>query len=223
MEMIAIREFLKQFKRFVFRNNAILPGMDYWNKRVAQYGKRSVFNIAHTEDELEKITERQKKEIFPYFVSSLEGTEKTVLDFGCGFGRFTPDLARMICGDAVGVDPIPALIEMARPRTNVAYRVMEGGVIPLPDEHFDIVWICLVLGGLTGGALKIEIAEIDRVLKKGGLLFIIENTSKKKNVPHWTYRQFDEYRTLLPFVALRHLHDYFDLEEQISIMAGRKR
>ena len=179
-------------------------------------------NISHSDAELEKVTGMQKAEIYPYFLSSLNGGERTVLDFGCGYGRFTRDLADMTRGAATGVEPVKDLLEMAPPHEGVEYRWMEEGRVPASDNQMDVVWVCLVLGGLKGDSLGTAIHEIDRVLKQGGLLFIIENTSEKDAVSHWAFRRFEEYKTLLPFVRLAHLHDYFDAGERISVMAGRK-
>ncbi len=66
------------------------------------------------------------------------------------------------------------------------------------------------------------LAEINRVLRKDGLLFLVENTTVKSNGGHWVFRSTDEYIDMFPFMKLVHLHDYFDLGERISIMAGRK-
>jgi ubiquinone/menaquinone biosynthesis C-methylase UbiE len=186
------------------------------------YGRRSVVNISHSDDELTKVTEMQKREIYPHFRASLNGCERIVLDFGCGYGRFTGDLADMTHGTAMGVDPVKDLLKMAPPHEGVEYRWMGEGRVPASDNEVDIVWVCLVLGGLRGDALSTAIGELDRVLKQGGLLFIVENTSRKDAVPHWAFRRFEEYEALLPFVRLGHLHDYFDAGEQISVMAGRK-
>ena len=220
--MVSFKEVLSRLRRGASPKNEEGAILEYWEKRVRQYGRRSVMNISHSDEELAKVTEMQKREIYPYFVSSLRGGERTVLDFGCGYGRFTPDLAGMIHGAALGVDPVKDLLKMAPPHEGVEYRWTDGGRIPASDSEMDVVWVCLVLGGLKGGALSTAIGEIGRVLKQGGLLFIIENTSQKDAVPHWAFRTFEEYRALLPFVRLAHLHDYFDSEERISVMAGRK-
>jgi SAM-dependent methyltransferase len=194
----------------------------YWRRRTRRYGRRAVLNLGHTEDEFEAVTRRQKEEIFPYFSRMLRGDERLLLDFGCGCGRFTPDLADMIGGRSIGIDPVETLIKMAPPGNNVEYRVFKPSALPFPDCHFDVVWICLVLGGLKDGTLVEVVKDIRRVLRPDGLLFLIENTSQKKDVGHWHYRSSDEYQQLFPFVNLHHLNDYPDMDERISILAGRK-
>ncbi|NJL58326.1 MAG: class I SAM-dependent methyltransferase [Desulfobacteraceae bacterium] len=124
----------------------------------------------------------------------LIGNEKVILDFGCGTGRFTPDLAKIINGKAIGIDPIRYLIDMAPKIINVEYLLCKEGQIPLPENSVDVVWSCLVLGGINGKSLNKSIEEIDRVLKTGGLLFIVENTSEKKDGEFWFFRQFTDYK-----------------------------
>jgi SAM-dependent methyltransferase len=197
-------------------------GLAYWEIRAQTYGARAVVNLRHREDELEAITRRQLDEILPHLVRCLRGDERIVLDFGCGPGRFTAHLAEAIHGRAIGVDPIQTLIDLAPRGPGVQYLVSDGHFIPLSDASVDVVWICLVLGGLPDARLPETVLELERVLRPGGLLFLVENTSAKENCPHWFFRPVGWYSRLLRFAPLSHLHDYDDLGECISIMAGRK-
>jgi ubiquinone/menaquinone biosynthesis C-methylase UbiE len=100
---------------------------------------------------------------------------------------------------------------------------MTEGRLPVESSSIDIVWICLVLGGVVDDHVLLEtILEVRRVLKEDGLLFLIENTEQKDSTSYWKFRQFDHYRSLFDFVTLHHLGDYYDLGERISIMAGRR-
>jgi len=208
--------------RFVSRLMSLFENdIHYWKKRVQTYGKRSVLNIAHTEDDYEIITQKQKEEIYPFFKSQLNGTEKTVLDFGCGPGRFTNDLAAMIHGDAIGVDPVAEILSFAPKNPNVSFKVMEKGIIPLRDNSIDVVWCCLVLGGIKNKMLKHTVKEINRVLNKHGLIFLVENTSEKPSGKHWVFRSVDEYQNYFSLSKLFSLHSYHDMDERITIMAGR--
>jgi SAM-dependent methyltransferase len=199
-------------------------GVEYWQERVRALGEHSVLNVGHLGSRVDEVTAFQQTELFPYFTACLEGWERTVLDFGCGPGRFTPDLARLVNGEAVGVDPIERLLELAPRTASVRYEVMEEGFVPLPDDSFDVIWVCLVLGGIKDPFLQRTLAELNRLLRFNGLLFLVENTTAKE-VPAdaaWLYRSLEEYRDQLRFAPLEHLGDYYDLGERISIMAGRK-
>lgn len=59
------------------------------------------------------------------------------------------------------------------------------------------------------------------MLRRGGLLFLVENTTSGTGAPHWKYRSVETYRGLCDFAALKHLDDYRDLGETISLLAGR--
>jgi len=127
-----LRKFLLTLKTFFVSSNNDLPDMEYWEKRSKQYGRRSVLNISHTNEEFESVTQLQKKEIFPHLKDSLKGDEKIILDFGCGPGRFTKDLADIIKGKSCGVDPISHLIKFA-PKGNNTLAQLPIGLPPAPE------------------------------------------------------------------------------------------
>jgi ubiquinone/menaquinone biosynthesis C-methylase UbiE len=217
---ILIKKIINKFFRISLLHRSLSP-MDYWEKRAQTYGKRSVLNIGHTDDEFDEVTTMQKKKILPVLKQQLQGDEKIVLDFGCGAGRFTKELAEIIKGNAIGIDPVKNLIAMASTDFNVEYKIMEEGIIPLDDNSVDIIWVCLVMGGITSEKVLAQtVSEMERVLKTGGMLFLVENTSDKASGQYWKFRTVEFYQHLFPFVKLNYLSDYYDFDERISIMAG---
>ena len=196
----------------------------WWRRRAQRHGAHSVRNRGHSPTEGARLDAWQKGILFPILRRRLRGDEQLVLDFGCGPGRFTPDLAELIGGRAIGVDPIEALLEHAPRHAKVDYRLLRGGAIDLDDRSVDVVWVCLVLMCITDRrALERTAAEIWRVLRDDGLLFLVENTQPRDDTRHLRYRLIDEYRSLFPGIRLEHEGDYLDLGERISILAGRKR
>jgi SAM-dependent methyltransferase len=192
----------------------------YWENRVRTYGPRSVLHVAHADEDMAAITRMQEREIFPYFCSELNGQEKVVLDFGCGPGRFTAQLADMIHGEAIGLDPMRELLRRAPKSPSVTYQCVRSVRLPFADNSFDVIWCCLVMGGIAEP--KETIGELCRLLRPNGLMFLVENTSDGPNGEFWKYRSVDEYIALFSFVKLVHLHDYVDVGERISVMSGRK-
>jgi SAM-dependent methyltransferase len=192
--------------------------IDYWEHRADRHGRRAALDISHTDDEYDAVTNRQKHELFPYLASGLNGEERIVLDFGCGPGRFTPSLAELVHGAAIGVDPVRKFVELAPRGPNVAYRVSDGRLIPLADDSVDVLWVCLVLGGLRD--LETAVAELRRVARPTALLFLVENTSERPDLEHWFYRSVDEYRQAF-HAPLAHVHDYVDQGDRISVMRQR--
>ena len=173
-------QLVKRLARKIIPPSHHVLGIRYWEKRALQYGARSVLNIAHTAEEVVAVTEMQVREIFPFLEQELNGSEKVILDYGCGPGRFTTKLADLIHGEAIGVDPIKPLIDLAPRATNVRYELTCEGQIPLTDSCVDVVWICLVMGGIVPGAIEPTCQEVGRVLKPGGLLFLVENTTQEE-------------------------------------------
>lgn len=196
---------------------------DYWRDRARQYGKRSVLNMAHGEEEFDAVTDYQKQLLFPLLKSKLNGSETKVLDFGCGPGRFTGGLAELIGGTVIGVDITPELLKLAPKSPSVSYQCIGTGTLPFPDSSFDVVWSCLVLGGIPDEQIEQSIAEIDRVLRPGGLFFYVENTAKAANADYWFFRDEDTYARLSAFCKPQVLGRYEDMGQQISIFSGKKR
>lgn len=200
----------------------LFPGR-YWRLRARKYGRRAVLNLVHPESEYDEVTRRQKSVLFPALQSQLNGRERRLLDFGCGPGRFTKDLAEAIHGAAVGADVVPELLALAPKAGEVDYRLVGDLWRSSPLPQFDVVWCCLVLGGMPESQIRKTAHNLQRVLVPGGLLFLAENTTVQPDVPHWTYRTAGRYRDLFPDVALAPVASYADMGEEITVLAGRKK
>ena len=102
------------------------------------------------------------------------GTDAVVLDYGCGRGRLCGELAQRGFANVVGVDYSQEMIEAAKrehPTLNVS--VVDGSVLPFTDESFDAVLLFAVLTCIPSDIAQRELmAQISRVLKRGGLLLI---------------------------------------------------
>lgn len=216
-----VKSFLKKLFRYLSKDNSF-DAHGYWHKRAKKYGKRAVLNLAHSEDSFEQVTEQQKKILFPVFSSLLNNYEESVLDFGCGPGRFTADIANLIHGSAVGVDISEDLLAMAPRTSNVRYALLSDGLIKADGVKFDVIWICLVLGGIPDSAINATAKDLERVLNPGGLLFLVENTSRKVSAQYWHFRSVERYQAIFPSIDLRCIATYSDTGEEISIIAGRK-
>ena len=104
-----------------------------------------------------------------------------VLDVGCGSGVVTREIARRVgsAGWAVGLDPSPALLAVARElarEAGLADRVefREGSALrlPFPDAFFDAVVCATVLSHVPNGVTAIS--ELVRVLRPGGRLGVFD-------------------------------------------------
>lgn len=199
------------------------PLRRYWAKRALQHGERSVLNLGHREAEIPQVTAMQREKLFPLLRAQLRGHERLVLDYGCGPGRFTVELADIVRGRAIGVDPTEQLIEIAPTSPRVEYHVLRQAKLPLPDASVDVVWICMVLGCIPDERLALSIDELRRVMRFDGLVFLVENTAERPDRPYFHFRPVEKYRALFSWAALEPIGDYEDLGERISALAGRVR
>jgi len=100
-----------------------------------------------------------------------------VLDFGCGVGAALPHLRRgMPAARVTGVDVSGRSLALAREaHPGVRFERIEGTRIPLPDASFDVAFAACVYHHLAPAARAGWTAELRRVLRPGGRLFVFEH------------------------------------------------
>ena len=100
---------------------------------------------------------------------------RNALDVGCGEGRFCRMLkSRRV--EAVGVDPTPALVSVARTRDpRGTYVKATAESLPFREEAFDLVVSYLSLIDIPD--IEAAVPEMARVLRPGGTLLIANLTS----------------------------------------------
>src|SRR5688572_20636685 len=115
MNVVAVRRFVSSWSRSQSDRlrtlwNDVVGGhgthTGYWPKRVAALGRRAVFDRRHSDAELDAVSAAQREVLLPMLRARLNGTERVVLDYGCGWGRFTGMLAEATGGLAIGMDPV---------------------------------------------------------------------------------------------------------------------
>ena len=97
-----------------------------------------------------------------------------ILDLGCGGGLLTVEIAKKGFKNIKGVDLSPNSIKEAIKNSkklllDVEFKVGNAYEIPFKENSFDIVIVADVLEHLND--LKSAMKEINRILKKGGLIF----------------------------------------------------
>ena len=104
-----------------------------------------------------------------------------VLDVGCGSGAVTREIARRVGpgGQAVGLDPSPALLAVARELAHetgfgdrVEFREGDARRLPFPDRSFDAVVCVTVLSHVPNG--EAAIPELVRILRLGGRVGVFD-------------------------------------------------
>jgi ubiquinone/menaquinone biosynthesis C-methylase UbiE len=117
-----------------------------------------------------------------------------VLDVGCGTGFHLPRFAAT-ARSVVGVEPHPPLLRRAlqRVRGIEGVRVLHGaaGALPLPAASVDVVharWAYFFGPGCEPG-----LAELDRVVRRGGTAFVVDNDATRSTFGGWFSRALPAY------------------------------
>ena len=104
----------------------------------------------------------------------------SVLDIGCGYGRLTIPIARLVLpgGEVVGVDIQEAMLRIARERleksglANLSFKRAAAGEGALGPGRFDRALLVTVLGEIPQQVEALR--EVRNVLAPGGFLSITE-------------------------------------------------
>lgn len=110
----------------------------------------------------------------PSWLAALE-PDARILDYGCWYGRLTGELHQLGFTAVEGVDLSPGLIARARQEWPAAsFSVIDAPpTLPHPDGSFDAVLLFAVLTCIPTDAGQRElIAELNRLLRPGGLLYV---------------------------------------------------
>ena len=98
-----------------------------------------------------------------------------VLDVGCGTGAHLAHYGGRGCV-MYGIDPSPAMLEVAQDRLGDAAHLSLGDAsrTPYPDNSFDLVTVSMVLHELDPSVRTSVMNEIKRCLKSEGNLLVID-------------------------------------------------
>lgn len=118
---------------------------------------------------------------------------RDVLDVGCGTGFHLPHFAAT-ARTVTGVEPHEPLVAIARRRVRrlPSVRVLHGSAarLPVPDASVDVAharWAYFFGPGCEPG-----LAELDRVMRRGGTAFVIDNDAERSTFGGWFRRGFPE-------------------------------
>jgi ubiquinone/menaquinone biosynthesis C-methylase UbiE len=98
---------------------------------------------------------------------------KTILDLGCGTGRFSEALALRFDAEVIGVDPSAKMLEQARSKQHdarIRYESGHGESIPLPANSVDLIFMSMVFHHFENP--KLAASECRRVLRTEGTVFL---------------------------------------------------
>jgi malonyl-CoA O-methyltransferase len=126
-------------------------------------------------------------------------SDKSVLDAGCGTGRYLEMLRDYNPGTLAGIDFAPAMLRVAKKKFSGSSVSLIGGridSIPFADHSFDFVLNTLALDHLPD--LHAAVSELARVLQSGGAMII--------SLFHPNAKKLGWQRTFRPRPGTRHLY-----------------
>ncbi len=163
----------------------VVPSPNIWNSP-------DVYEIENTGVDPDGVLETAMRGIHDW-------TGKSVLDVGCGTGfhlpRFAADAATV-----VGVEPHRGLVARARRRVagipaeqRGRIRVLRGTAqsLPVADASVDVAharWAYFFGPGCEPG-----LAELRRVMRRGGTAFVIDNDATRSTFGRWFQRWLPSY------------------------------
>lgn len=122
--------------------------------------------------------------------AALKSGEK-VLDVGCGTGVLTRMAAEAVgpYGKAIGIDPAPKMIGLARKNAaffsnSSEFRLAAIENLPFGNETFDAVLSSVMIHHLPSDLKHAGLLEVKRVLKPGGRLIVVD-LDRPANLPWW--------------------------------------
>src|SRR5712664_3639829 len=105
---------------------------------------------------------------------------KTILDLGCGTGRFSEALAVHFNAEVIGIDPSKKMLEQARSKLHdrrIRYEPGRGESIPLPDNSVDLIFMSMIFHHFDDP--KLAARECRRVLRNGATGFLRAGTRER--------------------------------------------
>ncbi|MDP2638180.1 MAG: class I SAM-dependent methyltransferase [Candidatus Levybacteria bacterium] len=134
--------------------------------------------------------------------SELGGGEISLVDIGCGNGRFAVPLAQRLAYEVVGVDNSRAMLELARKNdlnNLVKWSEQDASRLGFKNNSFNSVWISHLLH-LVNNPINV-LTECFRVLKPNGKLIIRYTTredNSKKPERHFFPELLEQDKILMP-------------------------
>jgi ubiquinone/menaquinone biosynthesis C-methylase UbiE len=113
----------------------------------------------------------------------------TILDLGCGTGRFTGALADHFNAEVIGIDPSTKMLEQAQSKLldpRIRYASGSGEAIPLPDNTVDLIFMSMIFHHFDDPSKAAR--ECRRVLRKGQKAFL--RTGTRDHISAYAYVDF---------------------------------
>ena len=122
---------------------------------------------------------------------------ESILDLGCGTGRFTEALRARFNAQVIGIDPSEKMLAHARskqPDDRIRYEHGRAESIPLPDNSVDLIFMSMIFHHFADPAMAAR--ECRRVVRKDGTVFMRTGTYERIS----SYPYYDFFPTSRPIL-----------------------
>jgi ubiquinone/menaquinone biosynthesis C-methylase UbiE len=119
----------------------------------------------------------------------LDDSPHTILDVGCGTGRFSDALSVHFDADVVGLDPSLKMLDRAREKPcdgRVFYNLARAEALPLRSQSIDVIFMSMSFHHFSDQ--RLAAAECHRVLRDGGSVFV--RTGSRERITTYPYYPF---------------------------------
>jgi ubiquinone/menaquinone biosynthesis C-methylase UbiE len=114
---------------------------------------------------------------------------KTILDLGCGTGRFSEALRARFEAEVIGIDPSKKMLERARSKQHdrrIRYEPGRGESIPVPDNSLDLIFMSMIFHHFDNPTLAAR--ECRRVLHDERTVLV--RTGIRERISSYPYVDF---------------------------------
>lgn len=114
---------------------------------------------------------------------------RTILDLGCGTGRFSEALRARFDAEVIGIDPSTKMLQEARRKRSddrVQYHHGSGESIPVPDSSVDLIFMSMSFHHFENPTLAAR--ECRRVLRDKATVFL--RTGIRERISSYPYVDF---------------------------------
>ena len=145
-------------------------------------------DIAEGYEELHKEEQEKKVRLLKKYIVVKQ--KEKILDVGCGTGLTTLPWD----GQRYGVDPSKKLIERAREKESVIYKVAPAEDIPYPDHFFD--WVISITAIQNFEDIEKGLLEMKRVGKERFVVTTLKQSPKIKEIERMVKKHFQVKETI---------------------------
>lgn len=150
-----------------------------------------------------KILSFGNESVRDYLLSTINlSANSTILDVGCGTGRY----AEIFAGKFFGIDSNKEYIDYAKKHHQGNFSVMDATDLKFSDNTFNLVFNVGVFHHLSDQQVKKTLNEMKRVTKKDGQILIIDAVFPEKitSLGYWLFK-FDRGRYTRTLRQLKNL------------------